>query len=539
MDADAIHRRRWWTLAALCLTLAIIGIDNTILNVALPTLVRDVHASNSELQWIVDAYTLVFAGLLLTCGSLGDRYGRKGALTTGLVIFGAGSIAAAWSGDATQLIACRAIMGIGAALIMPATLSILTNVFHNPRERARAIGIWAGVSGIGIAIGPITGGILLQHFWWGSVFLVNVPVVIAALIAGRFLIPTSRDPNAGRLDLVGAALSIVGLSSLLYAIIEGPSEGWTDPAVLAGFAGAAVVLGAFVLWELHSSNPMIDVSLFRNPRFTVASLSVTAAFFAVNGALFLITQLLQFVKGYTPLEAGLRIAPMAVVFMIMGPVSARIVERIGTKLTVASGLVVGAAGVLVVATNDAQSPYAQVFAGIITIAFGMGLVMAPATASIMEALPRSKAGVGSAVNDTTRQVGGAMGVAVVGSLFAAGYRSAIDAHAAGLGLTAHAVDQARQSVGAALAVAHAAGGDVARAFTSMIDDAFVHGMRVGLSAAAVVCAGGAILAFRYLPARGREHHLNAEERAPADVTVAHGAIDEVELVLEPDLATEP
>jgi MFS family permease len=284
---------------------------------------------------------------------------------------------------------------------------------------------------------------------------------------------------------------------------------------------------------------MIDVSLFRNPRFTVASLSVTAAFFAVNGALFLITQLLQFVKGYTPLEAGLRIAPMAVVFMIMGPVSARIVERVGTKLTVASGLVVGAAGVLVVATNDAQSPYAQVFAGIITIAFGMGLVMAPATASIMEALPRSKAGVGSAVNDTTRQVGGAMGVAVVGSLFAAGYRSAIDAHATGLGLTAHAVDQARQSVGAALAVAHAAGGDVARAFTTMIDDAFVHGMRVGLSAAAVVCAGGAILAFRYLPARGREHHLNAEERVPADVTVAHGTIDDVELVLEPDLATEP
>ena len=304
----------------------------------------------------------------------------------------------------------------------------------------RAIGIWAGVSGIGIAIGPITGGILLKHFWWGSVFLVNVPVVIAALVVGRFLIPNSRDPNAHRLDLVGAALSIVGLSALLYAIIEGPTLGWADPAVLAGFATAVVVLGAFVLWELRSKLPMIDVSLFRNPRFTVASLSVTAAFFAINGALFLLTQLLQFVKNYTPLEAGIRVAPMAVMFMIMGPVSARLVERIGTKLTVTSGLVSGAAGMLVVATNDAHSPYLQVFAGIITISFGMGLVMAPATESIMGALPRSKAGVGSAVNDTTRQVGGAM-VSPWSAASSPAYRSAIDAHVPGLGLAAGAVDK--------------------------------------------------------------------------------------------------
>ncbi len=528
MDQEAIHRRRWWTLAALCLTLAIIGIDNTILNVALPTLVRDIHASNSELQWIVDAYTLVFAGLLLTSGSLGDRFGRKGALTVGLVIFGGGSIAAAWSGDATQLIVCRAIMGIGASLIMPATLSILTNVFHDPRERARAIGIWAGVSGIGIAIGPITGGILLKHFWWGSVFLVNVPVVIAALVLGRFLIPTSRDPHAHRLDLVGAGLSIVGLSALLYAIIEGPTRGWTDTGVLAAFGGAVVVLTAFVLWELRSKLPMIDVSLFRNPRFTVASLSITAAFFAINGALFLLTQLLQFVKDYTPLEAGIRVAPMAVMFMIMGPVSARLVERIGTKLTVTSGLVSGALGMIVVATNNAHSPYLQVFAGIITISFGMGLVMAPATESIMGALPRAKAGVGSAVNDTTRQVGGAMGVAVVGSLFASAYRSSINSHLPGLGLAAGAAAKARDSVGAALSVAHSAGGSVGRAFTTIIDDSFVHGMRVGLGAAAGISLVGAVLAIKFLPARGNEHHLNATELLPLDVV-----IDDDELPDEP------
>jgi EmrB/QacA subfamily drug resistance transporter len=527
MDEAAIHRRRWWTLAALCLTLAIIGIDNTILNVALPTLVGDIHASNSELQWIVDAYTLVFAGLLLTSGSLGDRFGRKGALTVGLLIFGGGSVAAAWSGNATQLILCRAIMGVGASLIMPATLSILTNVFHNPRERARAIGIWAGVSGIGIAVGPITGGILLKHFWWGSIFLVNIPVVIAALILGRFFVPTSRDPNAHRLDLVGAALSIVGLSALLYAIIEGPTEGWTDPGVLSGFTIAALVLSAFVLWELHSSEPMLDVSLFRNPRFTVASLSMTSAFFAINGALFLLTQLLQFVKGYTPLEAGIRVAPMAVVFMIMGPLSARIVERIGTKLTVTSGLIAGGLGMFIVATNDARSPYIQVFLGVVTIAFGMGLVMGPSTASIMEALPRAKAGVGSAVNDTTRQVGGAMGVAVVGSLFAAAYRSSIDSHAAALGLSGSIVDRAGQSVGAALNAANAVGGAAGRAFTAVVNDAFVHGMRVGLGASVVICLVGAVLAFRYLPARGQEHHLNATEYLPVDIVIDDAQLETV------------
>ena len=259
-----IHRRRWLTLAVLCVSLLVIVIDNTIVNVALPTLVRDLGTSISDLQWVVDAYTLVFAGLLLTAGSLGDRFGRKGALTLGLIIFGGGSAAAAFAGGVTPLIAARAVMGVGAALIMPATLSILTNVFTDARERALAIGLWSGVAGIAVALGPVTGGFLLDHFWWGSVFIVNVPIVIVAVIAGRFLVPTSRNPERPRLDLVGAGLSIVGLGALVAAIIEAPSNGWTDPLIITGFVVAVVALTAFVLWERHIDEPMLDVRLFAN-----------------------------------------------------------------------------------------------------------------------------------------------------------------------------------------------------------------------------------------------------------------------------------
>ncbi len=294
---DRVHRRRWATLAVLCVSLLVIVIDNTIVNVALPTLVRDLGTSISDLQWVVDAYTLVFAGLLLTAGSLGDRFGRKGALTAGLVVFGAASAAAAFAGGVDSLIAARAVMGIGAALIMPATLSILTNVFTDARERALAIGLWSGVAGIAVALGPVTGGFLLEHFWWGSVFIVNVPIVIAAIVAGHFLVPTSRNPKRPRLDLVGAGLSIVGLGALVAAIIEAPSNGWTNPVIVAGFAIAAVALVAFVWWERRIDEPMLDVRFFANPRFTAASVNVTLVFFALFGFIFLATQYLQFVLG--------------------------------------------------------------------------------------------------------------------------------------------------------------------------------------------------------------------------------------------------
>src|SRR5918993_162915 len=331
---EKVHARRWLTLGVLCLSLLIIVMDNTILNVAIPSMIDSLGASNSEIQWIIDAYTLVFAGLLLTTGSLSDRFGRKGALQLGLLVFMGGSISAALSTSTLQLTLSRALMGVGGALIMPATLSILANVFRDPRERGRAIAVWAGFSGLGVAIGPVTGGLLLEHLSWSSVFWINVPIAILALVLGVFLIPTSRDPNQGALDPLGALLSIVGLGALLFGIIEGPAKGWTDPLVVAGFAVGTVASVSFVLWELHTPNPMLDMRFFKNPRFTAANSAITLTFFAMFGSMFLMTQYWQFVHGYTPLEAGVRMLPFALTMMATAPVSARLVARRGTKLVV-------------------------------------------------------------------------------------------------------------------------------------------------------------------------------------------------------------
>ena len=356
MTEDQIYARRWWTLGALCFSLLIIGMDTTILNVALPTLARDLHAGTSSLQWIIDAYTLVYASMLLTTGSLGDRFGRKGALSLGLVIFGAGSLASAFSGSAEVLIACRAVMGLGGCLIMPATLSILTNVFPKD-ERAKAIGVWAGVAGLGIVAGPTLGGLLLAHFWWGSVFLINVPVVILALIAGHLVVPDSKDPSTPRLDPVGTGLSIVGLTLVLYAIIEAPTRGIGNPTVLGVFALGLVVVAMFALWELHTDHPMLDVRFFENPRFSAASLAVTLAFFSMTGVLFFLTQYLQSVLGYSALHAGLGFIPLAVTMMISSPASARLDARYGSKATVVAGLIIAAGAVALLSTARADSSY--------------------------------------------------------------------------------------------------------------------------------------------------------------------------------------
>ncbi len=426
-DPAVAHRRRWLTLLVLCLSLMVIGIDNTILNVAIPTLAKPTSvgglgASASELQWIVDAYTIVFAGLLLTSGSLGDRFGRYRALTIGLVIFGLGSALSAFAPSATVLIGTRALMGIGASAIMPATLSVLTNVFHDPRERAKAIGVWAGVSAIGIAVGPIVGGVLLQHFWWGSVFLVNVPVVCLALVAGFLLVPDSKDPNAGRLDPLGSLLSIAGLSILLWAIIEGPSNGWSSPSVLGGFVIGGVVLAGFFVWELKCSNPMLDVRFFENPRFSAASGAITLAFLALFGTIFLLTQYTQQVLGYSTVEAGAVFLPQSVVLMIFAPMSTRWVRKFGNKAVVATGLFILAAALALMATFQTDTAAWWVITITALSALGMAHVVAPATESIMGSLPRAKAGVGSAMNDTTRQVGGAVGVALLGSILASAFR---------------------------------------------------------------------------------------------------------------------
>ena len=521
------YERRWWILGVLCLSLLVIGLDNTILNVALPTLARDLGATNSQLQWMVDAYILVFAGLLLTTGSLSDRYGRRRALALGLVIFGVGSTLSAFSGSSSVLIASRALMGIGGALIMPSTLSILTNVFPAD-ERGRAIGIWAGVSGLGIAIGPIVGGWLLSHFWWGSVFLVNVPVVIVALILGRLIVPDSKDPSPNALDPVGAVLSIVGLVSLVYAIIEAPSHGWTSTQTIVTFAFALIVLAVFTIWELRSDHPMLDVTFFENPRFTAANISIVLVFFALFGSLFFLTQYLQFVLGYTPLQAGLRVAPIALVLMVSAPLAGRFVSRFGNKVLVASGMTAVAIGLGFLGTITVSSGYPHVLIALVILGAGMGTAMVPATESIMGSLPLAKAGLGSAMNDTTRQIGGALGVAILGSVFASAYTSNIAASLTGL--PADTAAAASASVDQALKAGQLIGGEAGLAIITAAKEAFISAMDRGLFVGAAIALLGAMVALVWLPSRAAtpaEQPLPKEfaENAEREIAVAVEAVE--------------
>jgi EmrB/QacA subfamily drug resistance transporter len=496
LDAAQIYRRRWGTLAVLSLSLVVIGLDNTVLNVTLPTLVRELGATASELQWIVDAYVLVFAGLLLTMGALGDRFGRKLALNVGLVLFGLASLAAAFSTSADVLIAARAAMGIGGALIMPSTLSIITNVFTG-EERGRAIAAWAAVAGLGIVIGPALGGWLLEQFWWGSVFLVNLPVVALALAAGAVLVPESRDPHATPLDPLGAALSIAGLAVLVYGIIEAPAYGWTDPVVLASFGAATVLLASFVWWELRTTHPMLRMDFFRNPRFSAASVSITMVFFAMFGLIFLITQYLQFVLGFTPLQAGIRVMPIATM-IVAAPASARLTERFGTKVVVSSGLLVVAGGMAILAAVDATSGYGLTATALAVLGLGMGTTMAPATDSIMGSLPLAKTGVGSAMNDTTRMVGGALGVAVLGSVQASAYAAAMEPVVRRL--PADAAAAAGDSIGGALAVG-ARLGAAGQGLADAAGAAFVDSMGTAVWVAVGVAVVGALVSLVFLPAR--------------------------------------
>jgi EmrB/QacA subfamily drug resistance transporter len=500
---ETAHARRWFTLATLCLSLVIIVMDNTILNVAIPSLVRDLGASNSQLQWIIDGYTIVFAGLLLSAGSFGDRRGRKRALRMGIVIFAAGSALSALAGSPSHLIVTRALMGIGGALIMPSTLSILTNVFRDPKERARAIAIWAGFAGLAVAIGPLIGGLLLEHFSWSSVFWVNLPIAATALVLGHFFVPESKDPNAPRLDLPGALLSIVGLGALLFGIIEGPDAGWTAPHVLASFAVGLFGLAGFVAWEQHSDHPMLDMSFFRNPRFSAANSAVTLTFFALFGSLFLMTQYWQLVHGYSPLQAGIRLVPYALAMMLTAPLSARLVERLGTKQVVTTGLLLVAGALAALSFITVHSSYPRVILNMVVMAVGMGLTTAPATESVMGSLPRNKAGVGSAVNDTTRQVGGALGVAIIGSLVASVYASRVDEAASVAGLSGPALERARGSLGGALQLSPSLG-DKAQVFGDAVREGFVHGLSAGLRLGALVVLGAAVVVYRFLPARAHD-----------------------------------
>jgi len=507
---EKAYDRRWLILAVLCFSLLVIVLDNSILNVALPTIQKDLDASSSDLQWIVDSYTLVFAGLLLTAGSLGDRFGRRGALQIGFALFGIGSIASALVGSAGALIATRAFMGVGGALIMPATLSIITNVFP-AHERPKAIGAWAGVAGLGGALGPLTGGFLVQHFSWGSVFLVNIPIVVVGVIAGFVLIPTSKDPNAPRLDPLGALLSIVSLSIILYAIIEAPDQGWGSSGTVTKLVVGLVLLAVFIVWELRTDHPMLDVRFFEKPRFTAAAAAITLVFFAMFGSLFLQTQYFQFVLGYSPLETGIRMLPFAAAMMITAPLSSRVVQRIGTKFTVAIGLGLVTTGLVALTGLQADTPYGNIFWRLMLMSAGMGFTMAPATESVMGSLPIFKAGVGSAVNDTTRQIGGALGVAIVGSVLATTYS---DRMGPILSTLPPAASAAGNSIGAAQAIARSLPEQMAGVSTALIaasKSAFVTAMHQGVLVAAAATLLGVVLVLVFLPATARDEELGEQD----------------------------
>jgi EmrB/QacA subfamily drug resistance transporter len=517
MSAALIHQRRWKTLRVLALSLVIIGLDNTILNVALPSLQEHFDASGSTLQWMVDSYLVSFAGLLLTLGTLGDRFGRKRALQSGIALFGLSSLAVLFVQTSTQLIAVRAVMGVGGALIMPATLSIITNVF--PREeRAKAIGIWAGTASIGVGLGPLFGGLLLEYFDWYSVFLVNVPVALVAFVAGQRFVPESRDPSPSRFDLPGALLSIGALVSLIYALIEAPERGWQDPIIVAAF-GTAIVLGAlFVVWEKRTSSPMLDLGLFRNPRFSIGSLSISFASFSLFGSIFAMTQFLQFAKGYSPLEAGAAMVPLAFGLMAGATRATKMVEKIGTKRVVTGGLI----GLGVTLTSalvwTADMPYWPIGLWFFFGAFSMGCILSPATGSVMGAVPKERSGVASAMNDVTRQVGGSLGTAVIGSLVTSFYASRV-ADAAG-GLPSGAQEAVKDSIGSARAVAGQLPAEQGASLSHAAATAFTDALGLGLCVAAVAALGAAVVVIRRLPARAS---YDPRHSAPVEVAVEGSA----------------
>ncbi|MFD7683806.1 MFS transporter [Streptomyces sp. NPDC060187] len=476
-------------LVVTCLALGTVVAAMASLNVALPDLARETHATQTQLSWIIDSYSLVFASLLLPAGALGDRFGRRRALLAGLTLFGAGSAAASLTTDPSTLIALRGVLGVGAALVMPATLSTITSTFPRAR-RAQAVSVWAAVAGASALVGLFATGALLEGWSWRSVFLLNVALALVALIGTLLFVPESAEPQQPRLDIGGALLAVAGLVALVYSVIEAPTRGWADPVTLGGIGLGLVVLAGFVLFELRRANPLLDPRLFRNQHFAAGSLSIMLQFFVFFGFIFVMMQYLQLVRGDSALMAATSMLPMALTMVPVSRATPRLVARFGFRGPWVAGLVAVAGGMGVLSLLDASSPYWLIATGLVPLGAGMGLAMTPATTSITDALPRSLQNVGSAMNDLARELGGALGIAVLGSLLSAAYRD----HLSLPGLPDHVADAARSS----LAAAHAIGGPVSDHATT----AFVDGMHVallGAAAAAVLAAVTVALLLRSAP----------------------------------------
>ncbi|HEY5024665.1 MAG TPA: MFS transporter [Acidimicrobiales bacterium] len=505
-------------LVALLLPSFAINLDTTMVNVALPTLVRELHASTSQLQWVVDAYNLVFAALLLTAGSLSDRLGRKGMLLSGLAVFGSASVIGGFTTSPAQLIAVRSVMGLGAAMVFPATLSLIANVFTERRERAAAIGLWGASAGVAIALGPIVGGWLLEHFSWGSIFVAMGPVAAVGALLAALSVPTSKDPDAARIDLPGLVLSTGAMAVLVFTVIEAPTYGWADARSTVGFVASAVLVAAFIAWERRVLQPMLDVRLFRNMRFSAASSSVTVAFFTLFGFIFLMTQYFQFIRGYGPLSTGVHLLPVALSVGVGSIVGTKVAVRVGTKLVVTTGLIAMTVFYIWVAASLTTTiGYGVISIQMVLYGLGMGFTSAPATESIMGAVSTRHAGIGSAVNDATRLLGGTLGVAVIGSVYASLYNARLTAALPALPGRVSAV--VHQSVGAAFTVSSqmsAAGhGATGAAIHHAASQAFLHGLSIGCLVAGGVAVAGAVLAVAFLPAQPPSRPAgDVEEQTP-------------------------
>ncbi len=514
-----IHHRRWFLLGIMCLSLVMVIMAVSGLNVAIPSIQRSLDATATDLQWIIDSYAIIFAGLLLSAGAIGDRFGRKRALQGGLVLFGLGSSIGTIADSVAIVVVARAVMGVGAAFIMPATLSIISAVFP-PNERTKAIAVWAGFAGAGGALGPLIVGFLLTDwwvfpaYWWGAAFLVNVVVVIVVFISVTIFSPRSKDDEATPLDPLGAALSIVGLATLLYGIIEGPVKGWTSTEVVVAFVVAVVTLTGFVVWELRQEYPMLPMRYFRNPGFSIGSGVITFAFFVMFGLFFLLTQFLQFVRGYSPLDAGVATLPLAATLVAVSPRSAAIGEMVGITRVIAAGFFFLVAGFVLLSTVDASTSYAVIALSLVLLGVGMGITVAPGTGSIMAAVPLNKAGVGSAVNDTTREVGGALGIAVLGSIANSVYRSDIDGDVLA-GLPPDAAAAAGESIGAAVQIARQAPADVGGRLSTAAGDAFTSAFSTSLLVAAAIAG----LLGMVMIGLGRRADRPAAARSDDDVPV--------------------